>query len=167
MKISKFFQATAMSVGLLMLMGCPYSSTVALSEAETKVPAFLLGTWELSGSESGGDKIEIKKDTDYVMAITKTTTGEYGSTDSYTGYVSMVNNVMFLNLAEKSEYDTDYSYYLYKVEKQSDNKVILYSVTANIRETFDSSEKLKAFVASNMQNSYFFDSGEETYYKIK
>ncbi len=167
MKISKFFQASAMCAGLLMLMGCPYSSTVPLAEPDTKVPAFLLGTWELSGSESGGDKVEIKKSTDYVMEITKTSTGEYGTTDNYTGYVTTINNVMFLNLAEKTEYDTDYTYYLYKIDKQSDNKVTLYAVTANIRETFDSSDKLKAFVASNMQNSYFFDSGEETYYKIK
>jgi len=45
MKISKFLQASAMCAGLLMLMGCPYSSTVPLSQADAKAPDYLIGTW--------------------------------------------------------------------------------------------------------------------------
>lgn len=168
MKISKFFQASAMCAGLLMLMGCPYTSTVPLSGADTKAPDYLIGTWELSGSEEGGDKVEIKRGSGNNIEITKTSTGEYGSTENYVGHITNVSGVMFVNLAEVSEYeDSPSSYYLYKIQKESDNKVILFSVTGNIRETFDSSDQLKSFVSSNMQNSYFFDSGEETYYKIK
>jgi len=167
MKISKFLQASAMCAGLLMLMGCPYSSTVPLSQADAKAPDYLIGTWELSGSEEGGDKVEIKKGSGNILEITKTSTGEYGSTENYTGYITTINNTLFLNLAEKSEYDDSSTYYFYKIEKQGDNKIVLYSVTGNIRETFDNSNSLRDFFSKNMQNSYFFDAGEETYYKIK
>jgi len=167
MKISKFFQATAMCAGLLMLMGCPYSSTVPLSQADTKAPDYLIGTWELSGSEEGGDKVEVKRGSGNVLEITKTSSGEYGTSDNYTGHITTVNNTLFINLAEVSEYGGDPSYYFYKVEKQGDNKIVLYAVTANIRETFDNQNSLRDFFSKNMQNSYFFDAGEETYYKIK
>lgn len=165
MKISKFFQATALCAGVLMLMGCPYTSSVPLSAANTKAPDYLIGDWELSGSE--GDKLEIKRLEGNLLDISKISSGEYGSTEHYQAYVTQIDNTLFLNLWEVSEYDDSKSYYFYKIEKIGDNKIVAYAVTENIRETFNDSKSIYDFFVKNMKNSYFYDSGEETYYKIK
>jgi hypothetical protein len=165
MKKSKFYYWFATVTIAIMMMGCPYSSEIALSEATTKAADNLIGTWELSGSP--GNFVEVKRAGGNSLEVTKTEPGYEGSDPTvtiYKGHLTDVNGTMFLNVKE----DTDYaSYYFYKLAKDGDFKMTVYSVTANVRETFTSSDEMKKFFASNMQNSYFYDSGEETYYKIK
>ena len=55
-------------------------------------------------------------------------------------------------------------FYLHKVDL-SDDRFVLYEVTDNIDEKFDSSEKLKAFVKKHMHLSFFYNKDEVTYYK--
>jgi hypothetical protein len=53
------------------------------------------------------------------------------------------------------------------LEKDGEFKIKVLEVTSYIRETFESSEDMKKFFASNMANSYFYTTEEVTYYKVK
>ena len=44
-----------------------------------------------------------------------------------------------------------------------EKKIITSEVTDYIKETFNSSPELKAFIAKNMSNSYFFTNTTDTY----
>lgn len=163
MKMTKIFQFALLCASVFVLTGCPYNSEIALSKAETKAPDYLIGNWGITESTTG-DVTKVTRGTGNELKVERVN-GDDGASTIYFGHITMINNEMFLNLAEKSDFGT--TYYFYKIEKVSDTNFKLFSVTGNIREVFDNSEKLKAFFASNMQNSYFFDSGEESYSKIK
>lgn len=161
--MTKFYQFALLCASVFLLTACPYSSEVALSGADTKAPDYLIGTWAIVENTTG-DQIKVARGTGNELKIDKIA-GDNGAVTNYNGHITMINNVMFLNLAEIDEYSK--TYYFYKIERVSDNNIKLFSVTANIREKFDSSEKMKAFFRSNMQNSYFYDFGEENYTKVK
>jgi hypothetical protein len=163
MKTSKLLKWVALFVGAIVFMGCPYSSTVPLSATGTKISDNLIGTWELSGSP--GTTAEIVRTSATTVNILKKAPEDEAAT-TYVGTITDVNGTLFLNV--KEEGDSEYnSYYFYKITKEGEFKLTIHPVTTNIRETFENSDEMKKFFANNMQNSYFYDSGEETYYKIK
>lgn len=149
----------------LLFAGCPYSSEVPLTTTGMKLPAGITGTWE--DPDNPSESIEVKASSDSNVEITKTTTSEGSEAviEHYKGFFSDINGTIFMNIKEDDEYST--SYYLYKIERQGDNKIKLLSVTPNIREKFTSSDEMKKFFAANMQNSYFYESTETTYFKVK
>lgn len=159
---TKFFGNTiALIVMALVLMGCPYTSTVPISEPTVAVPDTFIGTWERKDSE--GEKTEVKRTGPNTFDVIQPGMEE-GSSTVYKGFFSEVNGQLFMNVKE----DNDYSgYFLYKVEKEGDFKITLKEVTPYIRETFESSTQLRTFIEKNMQNSYFFTTEESSYYKIK
>jgi len=166
MKTSKFYNWIALCTGALMLMGCPYSSTVPLSDAGIKVADNLIGKWEQP--EDAGVSIEIKRSGPNSVTVVKTEAGYEGgepTISNYEAFLTDINGTIFLNVREVSEYEG--SYYFYKLIRDGDFKLTIFPVTDNVRETFDNSEMMKKFFAANMQNSYFFNTGEETYYKVK
>lgn len=149
-----------------LLFGCPYNSEVALSTADSKAGEFLVGSWELP--ESSGSVVRITKGTGNLLNIEKTEAGYDGgepSITNYTAHVTEIGGKLFLNVKEESEFSS--GYYFYKLEKESDTKIVLVPVTANIREKFTNSAEMRTFFEKNMKNSYFFDSAEEQYYKVK
>jgi len=163
--MKKLFWMFTLFVTAILFTACPYNSEVPLSAQGIKVADNFIGTWEMSDSD--GTKIEVKKGVVDQMEIVKTEPGYEGSEPTITkfyGHFTDVKGSMFLNLKEDSEYS---SYYFYKLTSNGDFKVTISPVTANIREKFTSSDELKAFFEKNIQNSYFYDTGDETYYKIK
>jgi hypothetical protein len=161
MKTSKILSIMALFVGAILFMGCPYSSTVPLSEASMKVADSYIGTWEKAGSE--GETIEVKRTSATTMDVLQTSTYD-GTVTTYHCYFTDINGTLFLNLKEDGEYA---SYYFYKLEKDGEFKIKVLEVTSYIRETFESSEAMKKFFAANMNNSYFYSTEETTYYKVK
>lgn len=101
------------------------------------------------------------------MDVIKTTKSEDSepTIENYTVHVTDINGTMFLNVSEKTEYEP--SYYFYKVIREGENKMTLSGVTENIREKFEDSGAMKKFFAANMQNSYFYDATDESYFKLK
>jgi hypothetical protein len=157
-RIVTFISVAAMA---LVLMGCPYSSTIPLSDPIVKVPDSFIGSWEKKDSE--GEVTEIKRTGPNTFDIVQPGMEE-GSQTIYKGHFSEIGGQLFLNVKEDNEYS---GYYLFKIEKEGDFKMKLLEVTPYIRETFDNSNQLRAFVEKNMQNSYFFTTEESSYYKIK
>ncbi len=161
MKSSTLLSIVTLIASAILFMGCPYNSTVALSEPKTKVADNFIGTWERSGGD--GDKIEINRISDSKVDITKIAASD-GTRTLYHGFLTDINGTLFLNVSE--DYET-VSYYFYKVNKEGEFKFTILPVTANVREKFENSQDLYKFFAGNMQNSYFYDTDEETYFKIK
>jgi hypothetical protein len=151
----------------IVLMGCPYSSSVPLSAAPTKGSEFLMGTWEQA--TDGEVTVAIKSVGNQQLEITKTTknTDSDPTIETYNGYVTEINGTIFLNVKEQSSFDESSTWYFYKIEREGDFKMTAFEVTSNIRETFDNSEEMKKFFTSNMQNSYFYNTDEVKYFKVK
>lgn len=167
MKTSKLFSYLSLAICCLVLMGCPYESEVPLSEAKTKPSDSLIGVWEESGNSTV--TISVERGVGNTLKIVKTTQNEGmdPTIEDYGAHITDINGQMFLNVSEIDDYDTAPHYYIYKLEKNGEFKMVLYEVTPNIREKFNSSEEMKSYFAANMNNSYFYSTGELTYFKIK
>jgi hypothetical protein len=167
MKTSKLFNYLSVAACCLILMGCPYESDVPLSEANTKPTDNLIGTWEESGNPAV--TITVERGSGNMLIVTKTTKNEgmEPTIDDYNAHITDINGTIFFNVSEINEYDSEPHYYIYKVEKNGEFKMMLYEVTPNIREKFTNSAEMKAYFTANMKNSYFYSTGELTYFKIK
>jgi hypothetical protein len=167
MKHYRFSSLMGVFALCLVLMGCPYESPIPLSEAATKPSDNLFGTWEESGNPSV--TITVSKADGNHMKVVKSTANEGSepTIENYNAYITEISGKIFLNVSEVSDYETEPKYYFYKIEKNGEFKLQLFEVTPNIRETFTSSDEMKKFFSANMNNSYFYSTGELTYFKIK
>lgn len=146
----------------LFFYGCPYSSSVPISEPDTDVPADLVGKWKDASAETK-DYYEVMKKSSNTMIVEEYTYDE--EKDSFTntmynGHVSKVGGDMFLNVQSEG------SYYLYKMDLSSSQELILYPLSDYIKETFSSSDELKDFVAKYKDLSFFYGA-ETTYSKFE
>jgi len=164
-----FFQKVIALVGLMTIVvlfaGCPYSSVVPIDEGTVKVNDKLVGQW-ISAADTGTVNptyIVITKDDKFHATAKKM---EFSSTDStYSATIyhltfSDVNGETFMNVLE----DEGSTYGLYKFAyDEKSGKVNTSEVTDYIKESFNSSAELKAFIAKNKSNSYFYTNTSETY----
>ena len=167
MNTPKIFTYLTVAFCCLVLMGCPYESDVPLSEAKTKPGDNLIGVWEESGNASV--TMTVARGDGNMLKVTKKTINEglEPTIEDYDVHVTDINGKMFINVSDISDYESTPHYYLYKVEKSGEFKMILFEVTPNIREKFTSSEEMKNYFTVNMNNSYFYSTGELTYFKVK
>jgi len=150
---------------LFILTGCPYQSVVPISEPNQKLDKKLMGKWikESDLEAENPEFFEIRKnDNDkYKFTIVKF---EYQSSDSsynetnYLTHLTKIEDNVFLNMQENGEGD----YYLYKIDLQGD-KFVLYEITDNIDEKFNTSAELYDFVKKYMNLSFFYNKDEVTY----
>ena len=165
----KLFTSAGIVIIVLLIAGCPYSSSVPIDEGTVKVPLELPGQWISESDKLSDEPVEnptyyvITKDDKFHATAKKM---EYSSSDSsysetvYHLTFSDVNGTVFMNALEE-EGDT---YSLYKFSFDENSLVINTSeVTDYIKETFSSSKELKEFISKNMSNSYFFTNTNETY----
>lgn len=146
---------------MLMLTACPYTSENPIDKATVKIDDKILGKWEAKSSSDYAYTVT-KKD-EFTYAIEKKS-GSSGEITAYEGFLSVIDNVRFLNVYETNA--TTKTYYFYKVEMTtSGSKLTLAPVTENIDEKFANSEEIKAFFKKNMALSFFFDKDEDVYIK--
>jgi hypothetical protein len=168
MKLS-LFQKVLSTLGLIvivvLLSGCPYSSSVPIDEGTVKVSSDLVGEWmSPADKESANPTYFIITKDDKFHATAKKM--EYSSTDSsysetvYHLTFSDVNGETFMNAME--EEGTTYSLYKFKFDEKT-AEVSTSEVTDYIKETFTTSKELKDFIAKNKSNSYFFTNTSDTY----
>ncbi len=131
----------------IILCGCPYESPYPIDKPKLKTPPTLLGTWRTSDK-----KVEyvLTKVDDYNFSVAISEDG--ASKENYKGYLSSINNVTFVNLNKEGTT----TFLLFKIEFKDDKTLSFSPITEYIREKFNSSYELKAFVAANMNNSYFY-----------
>jgi len=163
------FQKISTTTGFLaivvLLAGCPFSSSVPIDEGTVKISPDLLGEWiSPADKESANPTYFIITRDDKFRATAKKM--EYSSSDSsysetiYHLTFSDVNGETFMNALE--EEGTTYSLFKFSYDAKS-GEILTSEVTDYIKETFSTSAELKDFIAKNKSNSYFFTNTSDTY----
>jgi hypothetical protein len=163
------FQKVAVSFGLMaivvLLAGCPYSSSVPIDDGTVKVPVSLAGKW-ISTADTATENppyYVISKDDEFHAIAKKMEFSSSDSTYNETEYYltfSDVDGEIFMNAMEKE----GISYSLYKFNfNEKAGEIYTSEVSDYIKETFSTSKELKDFVAKNKSNSYFFTNTSDTY----
>lgn len=148
---------------VLVLTACPYQSSVPISEANQKPNKKLMGKWvkESDMDKENPEYFKIQPIDKYKFNIVKF---EYQSSDStykgtkYLTHISKIDDNVFLNMQENGQGD----YFLHKIDLQGD-KFVLYEITDNIDEKFNTSAELYDFVKKYMNLSFFYNKEELTY----
>jgi hypothetical protein len=166
--MKKFILLSFLIAITISFYGCPYNSKVAIDEPSIKVNKNYEGVW---GFKNGTTKYQVTKLDDYHLKITQLPLASQEAdakgvqdTTIYIAHFSKINDVNFLNLTQITKYNKqgDNGYYLYKFVVKGENEITLTEVTSYIKEKFSTSDKLKKFIESNMNLSFFFGT-EETY----
>ena len=150
---------------MLVLTACPYQSSVPISEPNQKLDKKLMGKWikESDLEAENPEYFEIKpieKDK-YKFNIVKY---EYQTSDSsyketkYLTHLTKIEDNVFMNMQKDGEGD----YYLHKINLDGD-KFVLFELTDNIDEKFNTSPELYDFVKKYMNLSFFYNKDEVTY----
>ena len=145
--MKKIFNIFAVLLLFTLLCGCPYESPYPIDKPKLKTPPALLGNWRSADKKAvyGLTRLD-----DYNFKVVVNEDG--ADKDTYKGYTSSIDNITFVNLNKEGTT----TYLLFKIEFKDDKTLALSPVTEYIREKFNSSYELKAFVAANMSNSYFY-----------
>lgn len=152
---------------MVLLTACPYESKYPITPAEEKIEKDLCDKW-ISASEKEYDDptyYEIKKYDKVKYEITEWSYSSYDSvytSKMYLMHTSTVGDRRFMNVQENGTG----VYYLHMYEMH-ENDFVLYEITDNIDETFNSSAQLKSFVEKNMDHSFFYQRDEVTYFRCK
>lgn len=161
----KILASASMFVFILLLTGCPFSSSVPIDEGTVKISDLLPGKWISTADVESENPtfFEISKDDKFHATARKM---EFSSSDSvynetlYHLTFSDVNGETFMNAIE--EEGSTYNLYKFTFDEKS-GEITTSEVTDYIKETFNTSKELKDFIAKNKGNSYFFTNTIETY----
>ena len=156
---------------MMLLTACPYDSQVPITEADKPIDKALLGNWYKEGEQNSEYPSEYYKITGMTPELYQVTKMEMNTEDSTYREESYVSHISVLKGADNKEYKflnmkKDGSYYLHRVDL-SDKKFVLYEMTDNVDEKFNTSAELREFVKKHMHLSFFYNKDELTYYKGK
>ncbi len=161
----KVLASVSLVVFVVLLTGCPYSSSVPIDEGTVKIAAALEGQW-LSSQDLESENPTyyiISKENKFRASAKKM---EFSSSDSaynetiYHLTFSDVNGDIFMNAIEDG--GTTYNLYKFNFDEKA-VEINTSEVTDYIKETFSTSKELNDFIAKNKSNSYFFTNTNETY----
>lgn len=163
------FQKALTTIGLLavvvLLAGCPFSSSVPIDEGTVAVSPGLEGEW-VSKADSEAENPTyylITKDDKFHATAKKMEFSSSDSTWAETTYhltFSDVKGDVFMNAIENE--GTSYNLYKFNYDEKA-GEINTSEVTDYIKETFSTSKDLKDFIAKNKSNSYFYTNTSETY----
>jgi hypothetical protein len=146
----------------IMLSGCPYGCELPIDKPSVKINPALLGKWEPKSTSD--ETYTVTKTDEYTYQIDKAGK-DPANKATYIAYLSDVDGTTFLNLKDPGN-SGEKKFYFYKVELNGSNsKVTLTPVTENIKETFTSSEDLKAFFKRYKSLSFFFSKDPDVFIK--
>lgn len=166
--LQKVMVTASMFVLVILLAGCPYSSSVPIDEGTVKVPEKLAGKW-IKTSDQGTENpsyFEVTRDDKMHATAVKY---EFSSSDSiyesttYHITFSDVSGEVFMNALEEG--GSSYALYKFSFDESTD-EVTTYEVTDYIKETFNSSAELKDFIARNKGVSYFYTNTTDKYVRM-
>ena len=153
-------------LALCMLTACPYKSDVPITQKGEFVTMDFIGMWI--------DTEELNSENPVYYNVDNPTGNEYKITENiysedesqynkkyYKCHISKVGNEYFMNIKKQ---DAD-GYFLYKIEWINNEKIKVYEVTDNIRETFDNSDDLKSYIEKYKHLSFFYNKEPKIYKK--
>ncbi len=150
-----------LTVGMLILLwGCPYKSPVALGPAEEKIRSEYIGSWvpENEVTKKNPSYYVIGKYDSVHYAIDNVQYNEEAddyTTKNYIGHTTSMDGFVFMHLVESGTKE----FLMHRLDI-TPTGLILYEVTDNIDERFDSSDKMRAFFKQHMQLSFFYNKDE-------
>lgn len=158
--LKKIVLVTLTLAMLILLWGCPYRSQIALGDAVEKTQQRVLGSWvaETQAAKETPDYYVVKANdsVNYAIEYFQYNKEEKAYTSkNYIGHSTTISGFMFMNLMETGSKE----YLLYRIDFVP-NGLVLYEVTDNIDEKFNSSEKMYAFFEKNMRHSFFYSKDE-------
>ena len=150
---------------VVLLTGCPYSSSVPIDEGTVKIPVELAGQWIVAEeNESENPTFFVISIDDSYHATAKKM--EFSATDSsymptiYHLTFSDVDGETFMN-AQEAGINT---YNLYKFNFNiKTGEISTSEITDYIKEVFNTSKELKEFISKNKSNSYFYTNTTDNY----
>ena len=161
----KIIASVSIMAFVVLLTGCPYSSSVPIDEGTVKISSSLAGEWISAADKEAENPTYyiITKDDKFNATAKKMEFSSSDSTYNATIYhltFSDVNGETFMNAMEDG--GSAYSLYKFNFDEKA-NEIYTSEVTDYIKETFTTSKDLKDFIAKNKSNSYFFTNSNDTY----
>jgi len=167
--MKKLFRTSIFLPLLVLLTACPYESAVPITDANKAIDGKLLGKWYKEGEmdkEYPSEFYKIKKEGENLYQVIKKELNSEDNTyneEIYTSHISVLKGpndktYKFLNMEKEGKY------YIHRIRLNKE-RFVLYEVTDNIDEKFNTSPELKAFVKQNMHLSFFYNKDEVTYYR--
>lgn len=149
---------------VLVLVGCPYTSSVSLAEPSEEVDSGFYGKWFKDSEEENPNYYDIEELSGQSFSLSKytwdTDSEEYSLDTKYTSWFTTIGTIRFMNIVDVNDQGT---YYFYKLEMPTADTFILFEVTNNIDEKFYDSAELYGFFDAHKNLSFFYNSDEETY----
>ncbi len=158
--MKKFYIWLPVALLLSLLDGCVYESSVPIDTPSIKLNQLLLGSWKAQGESTLGSKtmsgITLTRSSDLIYNIEHQESGK-SEISKMKGYLSVINNVTFLNVWDTIPAQAPIGYNIFKIEIEDKDHINIFPLTENIKEKFGSSTDFRKFIAANMMNSYFFE----------
>lgn len=153
------------SLGLLIFCctACPYQSEVPVSEP-LSLDTSIIGKWKTSVSKKE-DYMEVRQTDDKYYLIVEyayNQTQKQYATKEYAAHLSELNGTKYLNIRVKKVDEKNSTppsgFFLHKIEIKP-NEIVISPLSEFIREKFNTSADLQAFILKHSSLSFFF--GEE------
>lgn len=160
MKMKKLMWFACLFGAIILFWGCPYSSDVPLGPAIEKLRPELIGSWVLEGESASAHPsyYTISKYDSVRYEVShfqfQDESQDY-STKNYVGHTSYIEGFLFMNLVESGTKQ----YLIHRIDL-TPTGFVLYEVTDNIDERFDSSADMQTFFKKNMRASFFYNKDE-------
>ncbi len=156
MKHQKIYHYFVLLLVLFCCTGCPYESVIPIDSPQIPIDETVLGKWK-DAESTNKDFYEFKKLDTYHYLIIENTLDEALEVyrkEEYTGHLSLVAGTLFWNLKTDKG---NKGYLLYKVEFSKDKQqVALLPLSEHIKEKFENSKDLQAFIAKYQDLSFFY-----------
>jgi len=152
--------------GMIMIIaitGCPYESSVSLSDSCTSASdSGLTGRWIFPSTGGNSDTIDIVKFNEHEYYIEIRSKGISGNNkiSKGRGFVTLVKNQKFINYSELND-PGKFVFFKYEI---SDNLLKTYSPSDKfIQQTFSSGKELMAFFEKNLDKNGFFEPADTAF----
>jgi hypothetical protein len=135
----------------LVFAGCPYESAVPIDKPSQIVNRLLLGSWTMTDEQGTPVKFVVTKVDNYNYKIVE---NDGKQTLTYTGFVSKVGEVLYLNV--KASTDAGYSFAKLDFNTNASQLTVSF-ISDELKEKFNSSAELKEYILKNQLKENFFD----------
>ena len=142
----------------IFLWGWPYESKVPLGKATIPVDQKLFGTWETSNPNDDYLVISKAGEMEYSIVLMR----DRVKPEKCKGFVTMVNNLKFMNIYWIEHAETKYSFYKFDLRG---NTLKTIALTDSIKKVFNTSFELKEYVEKNLNQTGFYEKDETVFTK--
>ena len=168
---NQFFIIFSLFFLSVVLSGCPFTSSVPITDKGIDLPKKYIGKWvygdDLSKKNSNYFELKSKGKNNFLLTEFRFIDAEERyQKEEFSGFFSKVENSFFMNIKYEGGND-DYIFDGYAILKIQDfgPGIRVQSVTENVNEFFTNSKELFNYIKKHIENELFYE--EETFYLVK